>query len=78
ASESEEHETLSPVAVQTQHPELEENDEMLTLQEMERRHVLNILQRVAGNRSQAAALLGITREGLRKKLLRIEKGDDVH
>ncbi|MBR5998692.1 MAG: sigma-54-dependent Fis family transcriptional regulator, partial [Deltaproteobacteria bacterium] len=82
-SESEEHGIVSPVAVQTQCPEhvcasSEENEEMLTLQEMERRHVLNALQRVAGNRSQAAALLGITREGLRKKLLRIEKGDDVH
>ena len=83
ASELKEHETVSPVAVQTQRPEhvcasSEENNEMLTLQEMERRHVLNTLQRVAGNRSQAAALLGITREGLRKKLLRIEKGDNVH
>ena len=55
----------------------EMGEKIPTLQEMERRHILDALQRAGGNRSQAAALLGITREGLRKKLLRMEKNDDA-
>ncbi|MBR5997886.1 MAG: sigma-54-dependent Fis family transcriptional regulator, partial [Deltaproteobacteria bacterium] len=55
----------------------EADGKILTLQEMEKRHILSALQQARGNRSQAAALLGITREGLRKKLLRMGKNDDA-
>ena len=42
------------------------------LQEMENRLVRQALQEAGGQKSKAAELLGITREGLRKKLMRIE------
>lgn len=36
------------------------------LQEMERKLILDVLNKTGGNKSKAAELLGITREGLRK------------
>ncbi|MDR3175526.1 MAG: sigma-54 dependent transcriptional regulator [Desulfovibrio sp.] len=45
----------------------------LSLQESERRLVREALRQTRGNKSRAAELLGITREGLRKKLLRLEQ-----
>ena len=47
-------------------------DARYNLQEMERRLILHVLTMTEGNKSRAADLLGITREGLRKKLLRME------
>lgn len=47
----------------------------LNLQDMERELVLHALDRTNGNKSRAAELLGITREGLRKKLLRMGFAD---
>lgn len=47
-------------------------DARYNLQEMERRLILHVLSMTEGNKSRAADLLGITREGLRKKLLRME------
>lgn len=41
------------------------------LLEIEKQSILQALQQTQGKRSQAALLLGITREGLRKKLLRM-------
>jgi DNA-binding NtrC family response regulator len=38
-----------------------ENEEMLPLAEMERRHVLRVLERVGGNKARAAKVLGINR-----------------
>ena len=38
-----------------------DNDEMLPLAEIERRHVLRVLERVGGNKLQAAKILGINR-----------------
>lgn len=46
----------------------------LNLQEMERVLIEQAMKETDGNRSRAAQLLGITREGLRKKLLRYEEG----
>ena len=40
------------------------------LQELEQECIIQVLQKTNGNRTQAAELLGITREGLRKKILR--------
>ncbi|NDY43301.1 sigma-54-dependent Fis family transcriptional regulator [Dissulfurirhabdus thermomarina] len=42
----------------------------LPLDEVERRHVLSVLRRAEGNRSEAARLLGIDRKTLRQKLRR--------
>ncbi|HEX7118228.1 MAG TPA: sigma-54 dependent transcriptional regulator [Longimicrobiales bacterium] len=42
----------------------------LTLDELERRHILRVLRRFDGNRSRAARALGISRPGLYKKLER--------
>lgn len=47
----------------------------LNLQETERRLIAEALERTGGNKSRAAELLGITREGLRKKLLRLNVAD---
>lgn len=43
----------------------------LDLATVERSAILKALEHTGGNRSRAAALLGVTREGLRKKLLRM-------
>lgn len=45
------------------------------LQDMERKLILDVLNKTGGNKSKAAELLGITREGLRKKLLRMGISD---
>ncbi|MBZ2170579.1 sigma-54 interaction domain-containing protein [Nitratidesulfovibrio sp. SRB-5] len=50
-------------------------DGSLNLQDMERDMVIRALDRTGGNKSRAAELLGITREGLRKKLLRLGIAD---
>ncbi len=44
------------------------DDEILSLNEMEKRHILKVLERTRGNRSEAARLLGIDRKTLRQKL----------
>lgn len=46
-----------------------------SLQNMERKLILDVLDKTGGNKSKAAELLGITREGLRKKLLRMGISD---
>jgi len=48
-------------------------DGSLTLQEVEDRHILRILQRTGHNKSQTARLLGISRQGLLDRLKRLEK-----
>ena len=47
----------------------------LNLQAAEQQLIHLALQNTSGNKSKAAELLGITREGLRKKLLRLEFGN---
>jgi two-component system response regulator HydG len=39
-----------------------------TLASIERRYILSVLDQVKGNKSEAAKILGITRQTLRKKL----------
>lgn len=47
-----------------------EMPELLTLEEVERRHVLRVLEACNGNRTDAAKLLGLDRKTLYRKLLR--------
>ncbi len=48
----------------------EDEAEMVTLEEMERRYVENVLFRVDGNKTKAARILGIDRKSLYRKLER--------
>ena len=45
-----------------------------TLDEMERKHVLTTLEAVGGNKTKAAAILGIERSTLDRKMTRWAKG----
>jgi two-component system response regulator HydG len=47
-----------------------EMPELLTLEEVERRHVLRVLEACHGNRTDAAKVLGLDRKTLYRKLLR--------
>jgi transcriptional regulator with GAF, ATPase, and Fis domain len=44
----------------------------MSLHEMEKQLIFSVLQHTAGNRTRAAEILGISREGLRTKLQRLE------
>jgi DNA-binding NtrC family response regulator len=44
----------------------------MSLQEMEKQLILSVLQHTRGNRTRAAEVLGISREGLRTKLQRLQ------
>jgi transcriptional regulator of acetoin/glycerol metabolism len=44
--------------------------ELLTLEEVERRHVLRVLEACNSNRTDAAKILGLDRKTLYRKLLR--------
>jgi DNA-binding NtrC family response regulator len=62
----------------THAPEVSE-EEMVTHQfptlfEVERRHILRVLDAVGGNKSQAARILGIDRKTLHARLIRYEQG----
>jgi transcriptional regulator with GAF, ATPase, and Fis domain len=48
----------------------------MSLQEMEKQLILSVLQHTGGNRTRAAEILGISREGLRSKLQRFEAPPD--
>jgi len=50
--------------------------EMLTLEEIERRHVLRVLEACEGNRTDAAKVLDLDRKTLYRKLLRWGVGDE--
>jgi two-component system response regulator AtoC len=50
--------------------------ELLTLEEVERRHVLRVLEACHGNRTDAAKILGLDRKTLYRKLLRWGVSDD--
>jgi DNA-binding protein Fis len=44
----------------------------MSLHEMEKQLILSVLQHTGGNRTRAAEVLGISREGLRTKLQRLQ------
>ena len=48
----------------------------MSLQEMERQLISSVLQHTGGNRTHAAEILGISREGLRTKLQRLQIRND--
>jgi two-component system response regulator HydG len=50
--------------------------EMLTLEEIERRHALRVLEACNGNRTDAAKVLGLDRKTLYRKLLRWGVSDE--
>jgi two-component system response regulator PilR (NtrC family)/two-component system response regulator HydG len=43
----------------------------LTLEEVERRHIVRILAKTGGNRAQAAALLGFSRRSLQRRMAKL-------
>jgi transcriptional regulator of acetoin/glycerol metabolism len=49
-----------------------DDDEMLPLSEVERRHALKVLKRLNGNKTQAAKILGINRATLHRLLEQAE------
>jgi two-component system response regulator HydG len=54
-----------------------DHPELLTLEEVERRHVLRVLDACKGNRTDAAKILEVDRKTLYRKLLRWGVGDDA-
>jgi DNA-binding NtrC family response regulator len=55
------------------HPEVIDDDEvLLPLSEIERRHILRVLSRTGGNKQAAARILGIDRTTLQRKLERYD------
>ena len=51
-----------------------DGEQPLTLLELERKHLLDVLRLTGGNKSRAAAILGIERSTLDRKLKRISQG----
>ena len=50
-------------------------DDPPTLAQIERRHILRVLDQVRGNRKRCAAILGIDRKTLHRKLARYRSGE---
>ncbi len=50
--------------------------EILTLEEVERRHVLKVLRACNGSRTEAARILGIDRKTLARRLARWSTNED--
>lgn len=50
----------------------EDEDDLVSLDEAERRHILAVLRATGGNQSQAAFILGIERKTLARKLKRLD------
>lgn len=47
-----------------------DTNELLTLEEVDRRHILHVVEMCGGNRTNAAQVLDIDRKTLYRKLLR--------
>jgi DNA-binding NtrC family response regulator len=59
---------LSPRDLVGLKPEAAPEEDVLSLDEVEKRQIFRVLERTDGNKTEAARLLGISRETLRKKL----------
>lgn len=57
--------------------DLPEEDPVLTLAEVKRRYVRAVLARAGGNKTKAAADLGVDRRTLYRMLERLDKADKV-
>ena len=55
--------------------DVDSNGAVKTLAEVEKEHIMNVLRAAEGNKSQAARLLGMSRQGLLDKLKRMD--DDI-
>jgi DNA-binding NtrC family response regulator len=66
----------NPKHARTQNLSGVDHSELLTLEEVERRHVLRVLEACNGNRTDAAKILGLDRKTLYRKLLRWGVNDD--
>jgi len=68
---------LSPRILGRQRKEAQTNGFIrpMSLAEMENKLILSVLEHTNGNRTRAAEVLGISREGLRAKLLKLHIGD---
>jgi len=53
-------------------PQADSGGVVKPLAEVEKEHIINVLNVVDGNKSQAARLLGLSRQGLLEKLKRME------
>ena len=53
-------------------------EELLTIDELERRYILKVLERTGGNKTQAARILGVDRKTLFRKLKRDMEAEDAH
>ena len=65
-------ERLPAFARDSDKPPSQEGDRILTLEEVEQRHIQSVLDKVDGNQSLAAKLLGIGRNTLARKLKRFK------
>lgn len=53
-------------------------EELLTLEELERRYILRVLRAVKGNKTEAAKVLGLARRTLYRRLERLERDEAGH
>jgi DNA-binding protein Fis len=56
-------------------PERRKNVELLTLEEMERRHIKRVLEITSGNRPKAAKILGVNVTTIYRKLQKYNLSD---
>ncbi|MFO0600624.1 MAG: helix-turn-helix domain-containing protein [Myxococcaceae bacterium] len=59
---------MTTVLVGPQNPEAKTAEGLESLAEVERRHIMKVLEAVDGNRTQASAILGIDRKTLYRRL----------
>jgi two-component system response regulator HydG len=53
----------------------DDSDEILPIEEVERRYMLRVLKQLDGNKTRAAQMLGIDRRTFHRKLAQFETGD---
>jgi DNA-binding NtrC family response regulator len=61
--------------VQVKQPPEKDKEELLTLAEVEKKHIVRVLRSTKGNKSEAARVLGINRASLWRKLKEIDESE---